>query len=191
MKKTLIIATLFLINLSIFSNYPPWLGYAGKGAQAAAFIGVPLTVAYIHFWYHDDHFENGFILSSGFDIKMLSEGNADIMSRISYKINRFQPGIDLELFPSIGYEGYGTFLNYSIIDRKMALLSGCEITRIINKQVNNYKVVTSYGINNEIRYIVNSKIAISVLTNLKTRPELSDSKPDMILSNYLQLNLKL
>ncbi len=186
MKKILIITLLIIYSLSLKADmWEP--NPIRKAFVYGWFIGIPVTVAYAHYWHERDRNIAGMYLSPSIDVKMILTEGLDYRAKYFSSFGRIETGLTFEQFPKMDYAGLGMDINYLIIDRKLSLLSGLELTRIWNEN----KAVWSKGMNIEIRYLAGCRFSLSYIANFKTRPELSESKPDVLMSGYIQLNYRI
>lgn len=159
-----------------------------KYAIGGIVVGMLLIPFYDANWHKPISNEKGLLLSSGFDAKMAFTEGFDGRAKISLDFGKLETGFIYEYFPAVRYQGFGIGVDYTIINRKLSLLTGIETTRILNYNTDRHFSVQSVGINLEVRYILNKRVSISYLGNFKTRPELSEIKPDVLYSGYLHIN---
>jgi len=174
----------YCLTLLLFISYQVAASPIGSAVLGTIFIGTPTTLAYCHYWHDNFDSENGLYVSPGVDPKMLSELKLDIRQRVYYKHNRLNPYFVWEAFGWAEYESYTTGLDYCLIDRKLAFLTGFE-TGIIHNQG---KKAWTNGVNVELRLHTKGNYSVSYIGNVKTRPEISK---DYVYSGYIHLNIKL
>lgn len=149
----------------------------------AVLVSIPL---FDRFWTYEDRQTDGLYFSQGLDPKMIFDGTGlDCQERLFARYGRFEPSINYEFFSNIDYQGLGFGAGYAVINRKVSLITGLETTFIWNQ----FQHVQSYGMNAEIRYIINDRFSFSYLGNIKTRPELKSKHS--VYSGYLLVNVKL
>jgi hypothetical protein len=178
------LALIFLIALGIIiqSKAAPKIG--GNGVVLGLIGGIGITIAYEHFWYDGFDGKNGLYISPGIDPKMLSEYKLDLRQKIFYKHNRYNPYLVVETFGWAEYESFTGGLDYTLIDRRLALLTGFE-TGVIHNQGG---YAWTYGGNIELRLYTKKKYSISYIGNVKNRPLISKN---IVYSGYIHLNIKL
>jgi len=161
------------------SDLEGWSVYLGWGAIITA-------GAISHFYTYPERPGQGVYLSAGLDPAMLiRENTLNTRYKLSYLIGRFEPALIYENAPDpFFYNGLSTAVNYLFINRKISLLSGVETTRIYNK---GHAPAWSFGINGELRYIINQRLSLSYAGNLKTRPELKGKS--IVYNGYVTVNL--
>lgn len=144
------------------------------------------SIAFDQFYYTSDRNNNGLYISPGFDPKMALDKYADLRLKMFYHYNKFEPSITYEFVgQDIQYQGISLGVDYLLINRKLSLLGGIETTRIYNRNPSNLQIVQSFGTNTEIRYLINNKLSVSYVGNIKTRPDITKQ---IVYSGYLSLN---
>ena len=154
------------------------------------FIAVPVFCASDYYWTFPDRTNDGIYVSGGLDGKMAFDGLVDSRWKLfAHYAKKFETAIILECFGQMQYQGWSLAQDYCITNRKFSVIAGIEGTRIWNYNGAKQSKVWSYGANAELRYIINRKLSISYIGNLKTRPELQYKKA--VYSGYIQLNYKI
>lgn len=177
--KLFILSLLFSINLFSQVTFRQVAFYLPIAALAT-------TPLFDRFWTYEDRQTNGLYLSQGLDPKMIFDGvGLDFYERLSGHFNRIEPSIIWESFSQIDFQAIGFSLDYAIINRKVSLLTGFETLSIFNQN----KSVQGYGVNAEVRYLINNRYSISYLGDIISRPELSTKKA--IYNGRLNLIIKL
>lgn len=150
--------------------------------------GFCLTPAFDLLWNVPGKSENGLYISFGIDPRMAVQKDLDYVDKIMYRTGRFEPFLSVESFPEIRYEGLTLGANYAVINRKLSLLAGPEITRIWNHNPDKLVKATSIGLNTEVRYLISRRFSVSYVGNLKSRPDISK---EVVYSGYMFINFLL
>lgn len=187
MKKIILI----LISASLFANIQAQGNHNiyRKTVICGLFVADAMLPIFSYYWYRENRNTNGLYISSGIDPKMAYDGNLDMRIKLFGHYSRIEPGLTYEYFPAINYESVSLGTDFLIINRKIGWLAGLETSKIWNRNPTKLQEVWSWGINSEIRFLLNNRWSVSYIGNIKTRTELESKKA--VYSGYIQINYKI